>query len=204
MSIVYYDKPFSLITVIDLSELNKSDQEAVSAYLTKKYNAWPVTYPSDFAKEAVEEVGKRGFLKFRNKPPYTLTTDEAIVLFLKCMDKFNAHAVMRTTPNTLRVQKTVINEKDFTRIVDELTLQQDSIALANIWKLPAQPRIAFAIKEHPLNGRLCRAVITMPGDYIGKRKFDEKMNDLDALIDAAIESDRLQTQSSQTEAKYRQ
>jgi hypothetical protein len=204
MSIVYYDKPFSLITVIDLSELNKADQEAVSAHLTKKYSAWPVTYPSDFAKEAVEEVGKRGFLKFRTKPPYTLTTDEAVVLFLKCMDKFNPHAVMRTTPNTLRIQKAIVNDKDFTRIVDELTLQQDSIALANIWKLPEQPRIAFTTKDHPLNGRICREVIQMEGEYIGKRKFDEKMSDLGALIDGAIERDKVQSQSSTTEAKYRQ
>lgn len=204
MSVIYYDKPFSLITVIDLSELNKSDQEAVSTYLTKKYNAWPMSYPSDFAKESVEEIAKRGFLKFRDKPPYTLTTDEAIVLFLRCMDKFNTHAVMRTTPNTLRVQKGIVNEKDFTRIVDELTLQQDSIALANIWKLPELPRIAFATREHPLNGRICREVIQMAGDYIGKRKFEEKMNELDARIDAATENDKVQSQSAKTEAKYRQ
>jgi hypothetical protein len=201
---LYYDKPFSLISIVDLSELGKSDQETVANYLTKKYAAWPVAYPSDYAKEAVEEVAKRGFLKFRNKPPYTLTTDETVVLFLRCLDKFNPHAVLRTTPNTLSIQKGIVNDKDFTRIVDALTLQQDSIAMAHIWTLPERPRIAFSTKAHPVNTRICRTVITMPGDYIGKRKFDEKMVELDALIDEAIKNDKVQTQSAQTEAKYRQ
>jgi hypothetical protein len=203
MKVQYFDKSFPLIAVIDLSPLSKSDQEAVANYLTTKYQAWPVTYPSDTAKATTEELANRGFRKFLDKPPYILTTDEAIMLFIKCLEKFNPIYALRSTPNTLRLQKTVTGEKDFVRVVDELTIQQDSITISNLWKLPEMPRIAFTNRKHPINERLCRTLIVMPDEFIGKRKFDDKMVDLDRSIDSAIESDKVQSQANHTEGKYR-
>lgn len=205
MTVQYYDRPFPLIAIIDVSPLGKNDQEAVIKHLQTKYNAWQINYPSDTAKETAEELSKKGFLKFREKMPYTLTTDEAIMLFTRCVDKFNPVAAFRTTPNTVRIQKTVNNEKDLYRIVDDLTIQQDAITLSNLWNLAnVESRIAFTTKPHETLKRICRFVLEMPDEYIGKRKFEEKMNELAARIDTATEHDTVQTQASFTNGKYRQ
>jgi hypothetical protein len=205
MTVQYYDRPFPLIAIVDLSPLGKSDQEAVIKYLETKYKAWAINYPSDSTKETAEELGNKGFLKFRTKPPYTLTTDEAIMLFTKCIDKFNPQAVFRSTPNTIRLQKSVINEKDLCRVIDDLTIQQDAITLSNIWKLAnVESRIAYATRSHDLNRRICREVVEMPEEYIGKRKFEEKMKDLDGRLDAAVEHDKVQAQLNFANGKYRQ
>ena len=203
MKVQYFDKSFPLIAVIDLSPLSKSDQEAVAAYLTTKYQAWPITYPSDTAKATSEELAQRGFRRLLEKPPFTMTTDECVMLFIKCLEKFNPTYALRSTPNTLRLQKAVNSDKDFVRIVDELTIQQDVITFSSLWKLPEMPRIAYATKKHPVNERLCRTLIVMPAEFIGKRKFDDKMLDLDRSIDSAIESDKVQSQANHTEGKYR-
>lgn len=205
MTIQYYDRPFPLSVIVDISPLGKNDQEAVIKHLETKYGAWAINYPSDSAKEVSEELSNKGFLKFKEKTPYTLTTDEAIMLFTRCIDKFNPQSIFRTTPNTVRIQKNINNEKDLFRIVDDLTIQQDAITLANIWKLAnVENRIAYATKPHELNQRLCLTILEMSEEYIGKRKFEEKMNELGARIDAANEHDKVQSQLSFANGKYRQ
>jgi hypothetical protein len=193
-----------LITIVNLENLNKGDQENVINYLKNKHLAWQVTYPSAFAKEISEELSKKGFHKFKDRYPYHLTTDEAVMLFMRSLDRFNSNAVLRSTPNTLRILKSISNERDLARVVDDLTLQQDNISLTCIFRLANLPnRVAFVTSSHPLNERLCRQVITLGDEYIGKRKFEEKMGELDVLIDAATEADKLTSKEDINEGKYR-
>jgi hypothetical protein len=203
-SVQYLTKSYPLITIVNLANLGKQDQENVINHLKTKHNAWPVAYPSAYAKEISEELSKKGFHKFKERFPYHLTTDEAVMLFMRSLDRFNPQAVLRSTPNTLRVIKSVSSDRDLARVVDDLLLQQDNITLTCIFKLANETnRVAFVTSAHPINERLCRQVITLSDEYIGKRKFEEKMGELDALVDAAKEADKLNSQEDQNEGKYR-
>lgn len=197
----YYDRPYKLHCLVDMSGLKPSDREAVAEFLTKKLEAFPISYPSEFAVAAAAEMADKGHPTMKSFP-CNLTNDEAVELFLKSIKGINEQATVRTTPIAGKINKACKNAKDLKRIVDELISQQDTISVSQIYDLANKPKLAFTDKDHFLNTKLSRIVINLGSDTIGKKKMDERIIALMEEIKAAFEIAQEQEKSNYIEAKY--
>jgi hypothetical protein len=170
----FYDKPFYLSCVVQLSTY-KSNKDEVAKFLTEKYGAKELTYPFDFVNEIVKELTTKGYPRFKTLP-VTLTAQEAIVLLAKCLQKFNNQPALRIEPNAVRLNKEMKTAKDFIRIIEELLLQQDSISLSQIFQTMELPKVVFTNTNTILNSKFSRTVIdTLPELTEGKKKSLEQL-----------------------------
>ena len=201
MTIKYYDKSFYIPCLIDMSGLKPQDKEAIADFLSSKLDTFNVMYPSVFAMEVAMNMAKKGHPNMA-KIPYRMTNDEAVELFLNCLWKMNPNALPRITPNAARIRREVNRAGDLERIVDELTGQQDGIALSQIFQLADKPSIGISTSSTFLNARIARNIIDLGSDFIGKRKFESTMEELLICIQDALNKAREEEERLKTEAKY--
>jgi len=201
MTLKYYDKTFYIPCLIDASGLKQQDREAIVDFLSSKLQTFVITYPSVHAMEVSLNMSRKGHPNMA-KLPYRMSNDEAVELFLNCMWKINPNAQPRITPTAARLQKNVSKAADLERIVDELTGQQDGIALSQILQLANRPSIGISLSPTFLNARIARNVIDLGSDFIGKRKFEPTMEELLIGIQDALNKAREEEERLRVEAKY--
>lgn len=197
----YYDRPYKLHCLVDVSGLKLSDREAVTEFLTRELKAFPIIYPSEFAVASAAEMADKGHPTMKEFP-CTLSNDEAVELFLKSIAKINPAAQVRTVPVAGKINKACKNAKDLKRIVDDLIAQQDTISVSQIYDLANKPKLAFTDKDHFLNTKLSRIVINLGSEPIGKKKMDERIIALMEEIQTSFEMAKEQERANQVEAKY--
>lgn len=202
MPTVYYDRPYYVSIAIDISRLKPADKKAVQAFLEKEYETFSFSYPSDLAIKIAEELPSKGHKAFAAATPYEITLTNMNILFSKCIEAFNPKALIRRVPDFSRIKKEIKNKNDYTRIVDELLLQQDNIALSQIFDTGTKPKIAIVSESHPVNARLSRIVLDMGEELIGKSKMNETLEKLKEDIAEGFKQVKEIEEQIRTDSKY--
>jgi hypothetical protein len=198
----YYDRPYYLHCIVDISGTKPVDREPIIEYLKKTYDATEIVSPAEFAVECTKEMAKRGHPHLASLPT-RFTNDECIELFTKCVKKINETPNFRTTPVAGRIQKDIRTTEELKTIVESLLLQQDGITITHIFSLADKPKIGFITSESPLTGRVARNCVVMSKEPIGKKKMEERLALLSQEISDAVEMSVSIEESLKTEAKYR-
>lgn len=172
---MYHLKSSYFDLVVDLSKLKKQDRDSIAEFMEDRMNAYHITYPSDFAIEVAELMSNKG-RKYLKTLPVNVRSEDCIELYLRCLRKFKKQAVPRIPPNTQRLLRAVNSPKDFGRIVDDLTLQQDGIGLSYLYDITEKPKIAFCTSKNHLNKRLGLALLDLGAEFIGKRKIVDTLD----------------------------
>jgi hypothetical protein len=185
--IAQYDRSYSIPVIIDLSDLKEEEAQVVIEGI-QKYAPQELKYVSDYAIQVAEEMKAKGYsASFSREMPFEISPTEANVLFANCLKLFCGSSAVRRTPDTSRVVKKIESARDFARIVEDLTLQQDNISVSQIFRTGELPSSVFyTYRRSPLNSRLSRTVLPVPKGG-GKKAQEEKVNTLLKLIEEGIE-----------------
>ena len=126
-----YDKPFYIPCIVDFSALKPEDVQPLLDLL-KGFNPQELKYVSDGVPAVLAEMQVRGYPNIANYPVH-LSSQEANVVFARCIRAFNEFGAVRREPDASRVNRTVTSVNDYMRLVDDFTVQQDSITLSQFW-----------------------------------------------------------------------
>jgi len=188
---VMYDRSYSIPVIIDLSDL-KEDEAQVIIQGVEKYSPIQLGYVSDYAIQMAEEMKTKGYAaSLSREMPFEISATEANVLFANCLKLFSGTTALRRTPDTSRVSKKIESNRDFMRIVEDLTLQQDNISVSQIFRTgELQSNVFYTFRRTPLNSRLSRTVIAVPKGG-GKKSQEEKIATVIKTIEEGIELSRV-------------
>jgi hypothetical protein len=204
--VIYYDKSVYLSCIVSLPTF-KGFADEVTKFLQDTFSAKQLVYPMDFVPEVLKEMVEGGYPKFA-RLPFTLTGEEALVVLSRCLLKFNTFSSIRVQPTPARVNRDVMKEKDFARIVEDLLLQQDSISISQIWQTNDLPKVVYSNTETPLNGRLSRSVVATMPVLEGKKKptvelvLEHVQKEVLAAIQLAKETEEKNYSDSKYQLKY--
>lgn len=184
--IAQYDRSYSIPVIVDLSDL-KEDEAQIIIEGMQKYSPRELKYVSDHAIEYAQDMAHKGYPSLAREMPFEISATEMNVLFANCLKSFCGSTALRRTPDTSRVLKKVETVKDFVRMVDDLTLQQDNISISQIFKTGELPTSVFyTFRRSPINNRLSRTILPVPKGG-GKKAQEEKVATLLKLIEEGIE-----------------
>jgi len=180
-----YDRPFYIPVILDVSSLKETELEAflesVAAHRPEE-----LKYPSDHALDVAKQLASKGYPSLARPMPLDISSPEAIQLFARSLKLFNESCYVRKEPSATAVQRKVTTTADFARIVDDLTLQQDSITLSNIFKTGAlKSKVFWTVRSMPLNSRIARTVVPV-ARVTSKKAAEERLITVLASIDQAI------------------
>lgn len=183
---VQYDRSYSIPVIVDLSDLKEEEAQVIIEGM-QKYSPRELKYVSDHAIECAQEMARKGYPSLAREMPFEVSATEVNVLFANCLKAFCGSTALRRTPDTSRIVKKVETVKDFARMVDDLTLQQDNISVSQIFKTGELPTTVFyTFRRSPINNRLSRTVLPVPKGG-GKKAQEEKVVTLLKLIEEGIE-----------------
>lgn len=192
---VQYDRSYAIPVIIDLSELKEEEVQTVLEGI-QQYSPKELVYVSDFAVNCAEEMTRKGYASMGRQMPFDLSATEINVLFANCLKSFCGSTALRRTPDTGRLIKRIESTNDFTRIVEDLTLQQDNISISQIFKTAELPTNVFYTRRRtPVNSRLSRSVLPVPKGG-GKKALEEKITTLNKLIEEGIELSRVSSSAN--------
>lgn len=187
---VMYDRSYSIPVIVDLSDLKEEEAQVVIEGL-QKYAPQELKYVSDYAVECALAMSKKGYPTLNKELPIEISATEMNVLFANCLKEFCGTTALRRTPDTSRVLKRVETVKDFVRIVDDLTLQQDNISISQIFKTgELRSSVFYTYRRSPINNRLSRTLLPVPKGG-GKKAQEEKISTLLKLVEEGIELSKI-------------
>jgi len=194
--VIYYDKPFYLPIILDLSGLTPSDKEIMIPFM-EEIGAEMIKFVSDFTLPAVNTMLTHGYPHLAQSPN-TLKRPEANQLFARSLKLFNPKAVVNRDPDASRIDLSVNDVSDYVRIVDALTLQQDNITLSQFWDIGNLSTVPhYVTRATPLTSRLSRNVVRVPRAQ-SKKALEERVEFIKAEIEKAF---KLQTEELEAEFK---
>lgn len=183
---VQYDRSYSIPVIIDLSDLKEEEAQVILEGI-QQYAPKQLQYVSDHAVECASEMARKGYPSLSREMPFEVSATEVNVLFANCLKAFCGSTALRRTPDTSRVVKKIETVKDYARIVDDLTLQQDNISVSQIFKTgELTTSVFYTYRRSPINSRLSRTVVPVPKGG-GKKAQEEKIATLIKLIQEGIE-----------------
>lgn len=188
---VMYDRSYTIPVIIDLSDLKEDEAQAVIQGI-EQHTPIQLGYVSDYAIQVAEEMKAKGYTaSLSREMPFEISATEANVLFANCLKLFAGTSAIRRTPDTGRVSKKIESTRDFMRIVEDLTLQQDNISVSQIFRTgELQSNVFYTFRRTPLNSRLSRTVIAVPKGG-GKKSQEEKIQTVLRAIEEGIELSRV-------------
>lgn len=183
---VQYDRSYSIPVIVDLSDLKEEEAQVIIEGM-QKYSPRELKYVSDHAIECAQEMARKGYPSLAREMPFEVSATEVNVLFANCLKAFCGSTALRRTPDTSRIVKKVETVKDFARMIEDLTLQQDNISISQIFKTGELPTTVFyTFRRSPINNRLSRTILPVPKGG-GKKAQEEKVVTLLKLIEEGIE-----------------
>jgi len=198
---MYYTRSLYFDIIIDISKLKADDREAVAEYLELEHKAYRLTYPSDFAIEVAKRMATHGHTNL-NKTPAIIKPEQMAELFVRSVLKFNVHGQVRNSPRVQGINKQINSDKDYVRIVDDLSTQQDGISLSQIYQMAKRPKVAFCDRKNPLNNRLGRARLDLGHEFIGKKKLIPTLAAVKEAIEKASKDSQKIEEQNHREGKY--
>jgi hypothetical protein len=186
-----YDRSYSIPVIVDLSDLKEEEAQIILQGI-EKYAPVQLGYVSDYAIQVAEEMKTKGYTaSLSREMPFEISATEANVLFANCLKLFSGSTAIRRTPDTSRVVKKIESTRDFVRIVEDLTLQQDNISVSQIFRTgELQSSVFYTYHRTPLNNRLSRTIIVVPKGG-GKKSQEEKLVTVLKTIEEGIELSRV-------------
>ena len=187
---VMYDRSYSIPVIVDLSDLKEEEAQVIIEGM-QQYAPQELKYVSDYAIDCAAAMSKKGYQTLNKELPIEISATEMNVLFANCLKEFCGSTALRRTPDTSRVVKRVETIKDFVRIVDDLTLQQDNISISQIFRTgELQSSVFYTYRRSPINNRLSRTLLPVPKGG-GKKSQEEKVSTLLKLIEEGIELSKI-------------
>lgn len=202
-----YDRSYRIPVILDLSDLKAEDAQDFLASIAD-YNPLQLSYISDFAEESLKEMGQQGYPSFSKPMPYNLTSTELLQCFARSIKRMNSNGYVRREPDASRLDKHVATKEDLVRLIEDLTLQQDSITLSQLFgTAELGSNVYYTFNRTPINGRLSHTVICVPKGS-SKKSTEERTRNIRNIIDNGIKLSKEEqnisfTKEPQTNFRYR-